>query len=289
MVRTKVSNETLDLDFECLTAKDIRNHPITKSELKNTVSLYYDLQDYRISAGNRTYATEHNENEAPDNMPFVLKYIEERCKVTEKNIAKFLENYAESNPIGRWLLSIPGIGGVLACALMSYIDINKCQTAGAIWNYAGWAGPSEKRKKGEKLNYNPKFRVVCWKIGQQFIKLQNNDKDIYGHLYAQKKQFYIEKNEAGGFAERAAELIKGCKNKTTEAYKAYSEGKLPKAQINAMASRFAVKIFLSHLFEVWYEYEFKKPAPKPFVEQHLGHVHIIKAPNRDILFSRENN
>ena len=73
-------------------------------------------------------------------------------------------------------------------------------------------------------------------------------------------------------------------DKETASYAAYSQGMLPNSQIVAMSARFAVKIFLSHLFTLWYEYDRGIPAPKPFVESQLGHVHIIPPPHREILF-----
>lgn len=205
----------------------------------------------------------------------------------EEFIKNALKAYVDNDPIGQWCTSIMGIGPVIAAGLLSYIDISKCKTAGCIWSYAGITG-KEVKKKGEKLNYSPKFKTLCWKIGQSFIKTSNNPKDIYGHLYKEKKQFYQDKNNSGGFAERAAEELETKKiAKGTQLYKTLSEGKLSDAHINAMASRFAVKIFLSHLFEVWYEYHNNEKPPKPFVEAHLNHVHIIGAPNRDMLFDQK--
>ena len=66
--------------------------------------------------------------------------------------------------------------------------------------------------------------------------------------------------------------------KTTEAYKAYIKGKLPPAHIQARSTRYAVKLFLSHLHEVWYKHEFGKNPPNPFALEHEGHVHKIEPP-----------
>lgn len=56
---------------------------------------------------------------------------------------------------------------------------------------------------------------------------------------------------------------------------------LPPAHIQARARRYAVKIFLSHLHEVWYEHHYQRRVPAPFVIEHMGHVHRIKVPNYD--------
>ena len=301
--KTKSTEETPTVTYEKvidlanLSANDIRDNPITsRAEVRNAVETYYDIQDFRIRSGNRRFAVnksndeiescvEDGETSVITNKALYLQLVEHDFKRTEETIAKFLGNYAKNDPIGKWLLSITGIGPVLAAALLSYIDISRCETAGSIWQYAGWAGPMKPKQKGEKINYNPKFRVICWKIGRSFIKVSGNKNDIYGKLYKAKKEWYIAKNEAGGFAEKAAYELSAKKySPDTASYKAYIQGKLPDSQITDMAARFAVKMFLSHLFTLWYEYDRGRPAPKPFVEAHLGHVHIMPPPNREIIF-----
>lgn len=265
-----------------LTKREIRKIPMTKDEVRFMVDRYYDMQKMRIATGNQDFALHNNNVEISEDN--ALSYISDAFKDTEKSISKFLDVYTDNHPIGQWLKSIMGIGPVLAAGLLAYIDMDKVKTAGALWKYAGWDVGYVRPKRGQKINYNPKFRTLCWKIGDCFIKMQNREGDIYGHLYKEKKDWYIAKNESGGFAEKAQyELSLKTFSKDTNAYKAYSAGKLPDAQINAMASRFAVKIFLSHLFEVWYMYHNNAMPPKPFVEEHLGHVHIISAPNKDIV------
>lgn len=287
-------------DVANMTTKDIKKHPIKDDEIRNAIEVYYDMQDIRIRTGNRKSAITREETKklkeaaiengnSTENImvekPVYLQYIENQFKETETTISKFLGYYAKSHPIGQWMLSIKGCGPVIAAGMLAYIDIKKCKTAGAIWNYAGWDGSRKVRTAGQKITWNPKFRVLCWKLGESFVKTSNLEGDIYGHLYREKKAWYEAKNEAGGFAEKAAEELKLKKyGKDTEAYKSYSKGKLPPAHINAMAKRFAVKMFLSHLFEIWYEYDRGIAPPNPFVQDHLGHVHIIHAPNREIVF-----
>lgn len=46
----------------------------------------------------------------------------------------------------------------------------------------------------------------------------------------------------------------------------------------ARAERWAVKLFLSHWWQVAYESTYNKPAPTPYAIEHLGHVHTIPVP-----------
>jgi hypothetical protein len=128
-----------------------------------------------------------------------------------------------------------------------------------------------------KRPHNGKLKTLCWKIGESFVKVSGNENDRYGHLYIERKDYEIKNNEAGKLAEQAAAVLER-KNigKSTDAYKAYSIGRLPPAHIHSRAKRWAVKIFLSHLHEFWYEQHFGKPAPAPYAIAILGHAHKIK-------------
>jgi hypothetical protein len=63
--------------------------------------------------------------------------------------------------------------------------------------------------------------------------------------------------------------------KATKAYKHYSVGKYPPGHIDAMARRWAVKIFLSHLHDAWYRQAYGKAPPAPFPIAIQGHAHRI--------------
>ena len=127
--------------------------------------------------------------------------------------------------------------------------------------------------------FNLPLKTLCWKIGESFIKVSGHPDDVYGKIYAARKALETERNEAGLFADQAAKKLEKFKiGKDTDAYKAYSNGKLPKAHIHARARRYAVKIFLSHYHAVAYMLEFGTEPPKPFAIAHLGHAHEIVPP-----------
>ena len=251
-------------------SRDIKDAAIilTAQEARYLVDTYYQMQDQRIRAdwqirsmGEEPHAT--------------LEYVSEQASTLEGQIKRALLRYAESQEIGKWLLSQVGIGGVLAAGLMAHIDIKVADTAGAIWRYAG-LDPTSEWKKGEKRPFNASLKVLCWKIGESFVKVSGNENAFYGKLYAQRKLQEVTRNDAFEFkTQAAAKLEKYNIGKATDAYKSYSIGKLPPAHVHARATHYAVKIFLSHLFEVWREIE-GLPIPKPFAIAILGHAHEIK-------------
>lgn len=135
-------------------------------------------------------------------------------------------------------------------------------------------------KAAAKRPWNAALKVVCWKLGESFVKTYNNPQGFYGHIYVARKAREEGMNEAGKFADQAASILKSKRlGKTTEAYKAYSQGKLPPAHIHSRAKRYAVKLFLAHYHWVAYESEYGTPPPKPYVIEHLGHADLMGPPN----------
>lgn len=258
--------------------RDIKNAGTTlsKEEARYLVDLYYQMQEYRKASDNQVRQLQKEDNKEPHE---TLAFFANNFRTLERNIKSVLQVYAESKPIGQWMLSICGIGPVISAGLMANIDITKVQTAGQIQAFAG-LDPTREWHKGEKRPYNARLKTLCWKIGQCFIKVQNNKEDVYGKIFAIRKAYEIERNEKGELADQAkAKLERFNIKKTTDAYKWYSQGKLPPAHINQRASRYAVKIFLSHLFSVWYEMEHKEKPPKPYAIAILNHAHEIPIPN----------
>ena len=209
-----------------------------------------------------------------------VKFIAEQHRRNEASIKSMLDSYTSNNKLGAWAKSICGIGPVIAAGLLAHIDITKTQTAGGLQRFAG-LDPTIDWCKGQKRPYNAKLKtLVAFKLGESFVKTQNRDNDIYGHLFAEHKAMEQAKNEAGGFAEEARAILAKKKiGKNTEAYKWYSQGKLPPAHIHARARRYAVKIFLSHFFEVAYEIKYGKRPPEPYSIAILNHAHKIEVPN----------
>lgn len=248
-----------------------------REEARYLVDTYYQIQEYRKST--RGQCRSANVNEPTSTLDAIGDGLEE----LEAFIKSCLDRYIKAQPIGQWLQSICGIGPVISAGLIANIDIRKVQTAGQIQAFAG-LDPTREWKKGEKRPYNARLKTLCWKIGESFVKVSNNDKDFYGKIYKARKAYEQEKNEHGDYADQAkAKLEKFKIGKTTEAYKWYSEGKLPPAHIQERAKRYAVKLFLSHLFEAWYRMEHKTMPPKPYAISILNHAHYIEIPNVEIV------
>lgn len=128
--------------------------------------------------------------------------------------------------------------------------------------------------------WNAQLKLLCWKIGESFVKVQANENDVYGKIYVERKALERERNEGGAFADQAAAALAAKKyRKETFARAAYEAGRLPDAHIHARARRYAVKLFLAHFHHVSYEVHYGTPPPKPYIIEHGGHTHYLAPPN----------
>ena len=272
-----------------LSKRAFRNQPIDMSTgyIRHLVTSYYTLQGDRIKISNQSGAIERSQEEGEEKN-IIMQYFTEQLKQTEENVQVFLDVWTDRHPVGKWLKSITGIGPVIAAGLIARFDVRKTQTAGGFWSYIGWCegGLNRKsRKRGEKIDYSPESRTLVWKAGSSFRMQSTRANCYYGKLYLEKKAQYIEKNNAGGFAENAANELKMKKfDKSTVTFKAYSEGKLPDAHIDAMAIRYSAKMFLSHLFDVMYMYEYGEMPPVPYSIIYVdGHAHLLPPDNIELM------
>jgi hypothetical protein len=175
-------------------------------------------------------------------------------------------------------MSQKGIGPVIAAGLLSRLELKP--TVGAWWRFAG-LDPTVTWGKGQKRPWNASLKRLCWIAGESFTKVSGYEDAFYGQIFRQRKEFEVEKNAAGHYAEQAARQLAAKKyGDDTKARSALSAGHLPDAQINLRAQRYAVKMFLSHLHHVWHEIATGSPPPKPYIlTPEGGHAHFIAPPN----------
>jgi hypothetical protein len=259
------------------------------------------MQEDRKRSGNQVSAL--STSEEPHE---VINWLFAQRETLESQIRRALGAYSQGHPVGRWAESITGIGPVISAGLLAHINMQpwtcyrddrqevgckpdipctprcayvRLETVGHIWRFAG-LDPTVTWEKGERRPWNADLKVLAWKIGESFVKVSSNDKDVYGQVYLERKALEQERNERGELAMQAADKL-GRFNigKDTDAYKAYSEGKLPPAHIHSRAKRYAVKLFLSHWFHVAYEVKWAQTPPKPYILTRPGHVHFFGPPN----------
>jgi hypothetical protein len=267
----------VELDPVSRLTRDLKAAAITLSpdEARFLVDAYYAMQEDRKRAMNQIGAL--SKSGEPHE---VLAWLGQQTATLEGQVRRALDAYSAADPVGRWARSIVGIGPVIAAGLSAHIDISKAPTVGHIWRFAG-LDPTRTWEKKTKRPWNASLKVLCWKIGESFVKVSGKEDDVYGHLYVERKVKEQARNDAGELADQAAHKLATTKiGKTTEAYAHYSAGRLPPAHIHARAKRWAVKLFLSHWHHVAYYAAHGEHPPKPYILTiEGGHAHEIRVPN----------
>lgn len=147
------------------------------SELKRLVLLHNRTQKARCSIDNQIRGYSRIEIIVPEFMHGLSNILKEKEKQYEKEIKLVLSesrrivetHRGDAYPIYSWLKDIKGISYLLSAKLISYIDISKSPTVSSLWAYAGQA-PDSRKKKGKKSNWNQELKMICFQIGDSFIK-----------------------------------------------------------------------------------------------------------------------
>jgi hypothetical protein len=161
-----------------------------------------------------------------------------------------------------------------------------------------------------KRPWNEGLKTLCWKIGESFVKVSNKPNSLYGRIYKERKALEWQRNLAGENAEYAKHVLTVKRFGLDTMARAWYSGEisaplvekalrdatplpenlreasekagglvpmLPPAHIHARATRYTVKLFLSHWHEVAYRAHYRKDPPKPYVIDHLKHRDFIGA------------
>lgn len=257
---------------------------MNRDYVKLIVRRLYDAQKIRIQSDQRIQRLVREgvvPKEQAEEVFTKAKELEESC---EREYERIVWREIRDEPIvTEWLIRVRGIGKRLAGLLVAIIgDVERFPTTSKLWAYAGLHvkdGRAVKREKGEKANWSAELKTTCWKIGKSFVKAGGP----YRELYDTYKQYLVARELRNG------NVIWGINGDGTmyvghapPEVLASSEPLIPPknpewtlGRIDAMATRRTVKIFLSHLWQVWWEINGKTAPTKPFVEERLGHTSII--------------
>jgi hypothetical protein len=251
---------------------------LSQQEARYHVDTYYSLQHFRIQSQNQTMGLASS-----DEPNAVTSYLRDRFYQLERQIQRELDVWSQVTPLGQWSRAQVGIGPVLAAGLLAHLDSDPPPTVGHWWRFAG-LDPSDIWEKNTKRPWNAKLKVILWKVGQSMVKCSGREDCLYGQLYKRRKLYEQERNAQGVNADQAEKALK-TKNigKETDAYKHYSEGRLPPGHIQARSERWTAKIFLSHYHEAATVAAHGRLPPKPFAIGRLGHTTWIEPHHMDMI------
>ena len=252
--------------------RDIKRAASTlgRDEARFLVDTFYSLQDFRIQSANQVRSIVKADSDEPHQ---TLAFFFDQFESLEKQVGGALDVYSAFSALGEWAREHVGVGPVIAAGLLAHIDITKAPYASSVWRFAGLL-PGQKKVKGEKRDWNADLKVLCWKLGDSFVKQSGREQCYYGHLYRQRKELEVTRDVEGYNKDEAARTLqeKNIQDKATRAI--YESGHLPDGRLDMRARRYAVKRFLAYYFEAAWILHYGTEPPNPWIQEHGGHQHM---------------
>lgn len=246
------------------------------------LSSYYRLQGYRVAASSQS--RQLRTLGEPTN---VASWLSATMKLAEGRLYWLLNSWVKRHPLGVWCLSHTGVGALTAATLLTEVDLDKCPSVLSLWRFSGLDPTCPKRGEGGKPRWNRKLRASCWSLGESFVRSKGNPDCYYGGVYAARRAEEQARSDSGALSAVAkATLATKRYRDSTEAYKHYTAGKLPPARLHARATRYAVKLFLSHYWEVAYFLRHRTPPAFPCNRSvYVGVPNLSLVPGAEEAFS----
>lgn len=176
------SEQTEDEDINLDDAPTGDDEPKTPRELlRAAVRGHYDMQKLRIQSDARTTKkAAHAEAQLSERTKKKLAAQAELFENLERNSLSIIRDMLKEHPISKWLQSVRGCGPTMSGVLISEIDIHRAKTPSSIWRYCGLHvinGEAARRRKGQKLDYNPWLKSKVLKVlGECMIKASTDPK-----------------------------------------------------------------------------------------------------------------
>jgi hypothetical protein len=219
------------------------------------------------------------------------------CDVTKAKSAGSFSRFAGLDPTVEWMGKV-GVGKLVTEEIKAHKKIEQavaplCLRLGrnmeSVMTQATTKSDGTTRgltkdnltKALSRQPWNARLKVLLWKFADSMVKHRNHEDCFYGHLYAKRKKFEVDRNLAGDHAEECKKILAD-KNfsKDTIARKAYLSGIFPDGHVDMRARRQVEKLFLSHLYQVMFESHYNRPAALPYVFAFKDHdfYHYLRPP-----------
>jgi len=242
-------------------------------EKKYTDKQLFDLLDKAVKSG-KILSKEHEYIEK-------ILNVEKKAEVFESECKLLMAEFVEDEPIYLEFLSkITGISSVLSSNCIRLFGY--CEQAphiSSLWKFSGLA-PGQRKIKGEKLNYNPKAKVLAWKIVHSFV-MQNTP--FYRAVYDKEKAKQLvlleshedEENHKSLASQSAVEnRVIDASHHRDETHKPIATPPKSKLHAERRAYRKTAKIFLAHYWLCARELKGLEISA-PYVIERMGHEHFV--------------
>lgn len=248
--------------------KKVRNRTPEQEALLREVRHYQARMKMRICINNQARAMIRQGLVTEDEGDALAADLVKPMEKVENHIIHQAAKHLKDVPIWEeWLQHVRGIGSNLAVQFVALIQpIADFPNVAKLWAYAGYAvkdGEAVRRRTGQQSRWNPDLKRLGFQAGDCFIRAGGPYRELYDRYKARETERHpepVDKLDAKG------KLVKGLSGETIKLY--------TKGHLHNRARRYAIKIFLSHLWQAWRELE-GLPCPGPYAIEILGHTTIM--------------
>lgn len=237
--RIQTSNRIIQLSKLCKHRRGIR------AEKKTNAEVFCTLRNEWVKVKECARCESFNPMISEGEAQYLHRLVDSRLRIIEKDIAHDLKIAIRRYDITGWALAVRGIGPILTAALIATIrDPARFENPSKLWKYFGLDvvdGKARRRRRGEKMTWNPFAKVLAWKIGESFVKKP-------GFF----RQMYLEEKE-----------------KAKEKHPDWTKG-----HVHNHAKRVVAKRFLALFLIKWRRLKGLE-NPKPYPVAILGHSHVL--------------
>jgi hypothetical protein len=192
----------------------------------------------------------------------------ERLQGLEAYLDERVALLLQEHPAHHWFSRVKGVGDENIAKIIGMVDITKAPTVSSLWSFAGYGvvdGKAPRREKGQKLAYNSQLRTMCWRLAGSLLKANGKYKAVYD-----KEKMKLSER----FAREGRKIVPAAQLPKVDGKRAENEQFISEGHIHHMALRKMIKLFLSHLWQVWRGAE-GLPVREPWAMQYGGHTTII--------------
>ena len=155
-----------------------------RTELRQAVRFFYDLQDLRILSGQRSQGMAIETAELSDEHKAELAVQSFLLDQLEAQGLRKVKRLVDKHPVWKGFLKpIKGIGPTLGGVVLSEIRVDRAPTVSALWSFCGLAvrdGEADRKRKGQRASYNPWLKAKMLKVmGDCMIKASSQYRKFY--------------------------------------------------------------------------------------------------------------
>jgi len=240
--------KTLDLCVRC--HSEVHGNVAEWNSIKLLHKLRKDLIEERKATQNRIRDLKKQYELDVSDLEEIKKSLEEKIREIEER----LKELVRGERIWEWLEKVNGVSEINAAGLIAKIgDISRFDTVSDLWSFFGLR---------PKSSFN--FDDCKWENYQHYRQATKEERTLV--VYDIGEQFVLKKDS---FYRRFYEN----RRKKTEKDERFGNPKDNKLHYYRDARRYAVKIFLSHLYEVWRRMEgLETRTPYILQEEHHNYI-----------------